>query len=204
MAFGDVLREFTPTWSPRGIAFDGKQLYVADTVGVCHVLDVHACNELRNFATPGNCHGLGFDGKNLYFAVFAAVLAQQTDYYGNVVNTYACPALGVRAGFSIVDQHIWMIDGVNNILELDRQFHQMRNIAVVPEVAYGITLDYGKNLYVTGRTNVRLYQYSEDGDLIQFVGLVIASGGVTGITFDGKTLWIGGFEPDRIYQVSLD
>ncbi|MBK6749069.1 MAG: hypothetical protein IPG67_03435 [Acidobacteria bacterium] len=185
----DLLRSqtnFAVGNSPRAIAFDGANIWVAnydsDTVTKLRASDGVV---LGIFNVSDRPQGLVFDGTNIWVATnfghLTKLRASDGANQGNFLFGTGC------YGVAFDGEYIWATNcGVNNVLKVRAADGQLNNTFSFGDGPRGVAFD-GKNIWVSHITinSVAKVQIS-DGTVI---GSFLPSGDVLNIAFDGDSIW---------------
>lgn len=205
----------TGTTVPRGLAWDGKNLWVSDSYN----------NWLYELTTNGNvvssfrphypivAYGLAWDGEYLWNAFQGSESIYQLTTGGDVVSSFPSP--GVAAGLTWDGTNLWVSnwqEETGRICQISTSGSVLSTITLPSSMKFPMDLAYdGTNLWLAEQNNRTIYQISTDGDILSSTHLFddLGIGGTPyGLTWDGNSLWAGiwaintpqGFT-ERIYQL---
>ncbi len=196
----------TPANHPTGMAFDGKNIWLADG-GTYQMYQINPQDGkvINQIKSPGfDPRGLAWDGKLLW-----CVDAGEGWIYGiNVQTGIAEKVLESNSpdpiGLAFDGDFLWLIDNKEKKLlkinRIDGMMHE--NIPAPSNNSKGLTFD-GKYIWVSDNGDDMLYRVDlASGQVVTFMPSVGPY--PYGLCWDGKTLWCADFQKCEIYQLDLD
>lgn len=202
MPLGTVMTSFAaPSTYPSGLTFDGKNLWLCDgNANLVYQLTRSGVVVSSFSVNPPiiGPEGLTFDGKNLWIGDQTNINIFQYQRNGVLIDSFAT---GSRPRGIIFDKkNLWVLTDAT--AELRNRGGVLINALAKPEVATQDATFDGKNLYMIGYTNNRLYVVARDGTVINFVSIAAIDAIPMGLTFDGQYLWFCGRATNRIYMLT--
>lgn len=196
----------TPANHPTGMAFDGKNIWLADG-GTYQIYQVNPQDGkvINQIKSPGfDPRGLAWDGKLLW-----CVDAGEGWIYGiNVQTGIAEKVLESNSpdpiGLAFDGEFLWLADNKEKkLLKINRIDGMMHdNIPAPSNNSKGLTFD-GKYIWVSDNGDDMLYRVDPaSGQVVTFMPSVGPY--PYGLGWDGKTLWCADFQKCEIYQLDLD
>ncbi|TET22522.1 MAG: hypothetical protein E3J76_04710 [Candidatus Aminicenantes bacterium] len=203
---GDILAVIkTPGPCPTGLAFDGKNLWVADNfTDKIYKINPETGKILKNFDSPGlHPEGLAWDGKYLWHIDSGERYLYRLDpETGKALMILESNSSHPR-DLAWDGKHVWIIDHKRDILIKVSPVDGMmvQNFPSPAKEPTGITFD-GKYLWVTDRSEDRIYLVNpEDGLCLS--SLRTYGPFAYGLAWGDKFLWNVDYENDEIYKIKV-
>lgn len=203
---GDVLKVIkTPGPCPTGLAFDGKNLWLADNfTDKIYKIDPESGKVLKSFDSPGqHPEGLAWDGKNLWHV-------DSGERYMYLLNPETGEALSILESNSPNPrdlawdgEYVWVADYRRDILIKVSTVDGMmvQNFPSPAREPAGLTYD-GKYLWVTDRSDDRVYLVNPSDGLC-LSSLRSYGPFPYGLAWGDGVLWNVDYENDEIYQIKV-
>jgi sugar lactone lactonase YvrE len=196
----------TPANHPTGLAFDGKNIWLADRgTHLLYQISPIDGTVITTIKAPGfDPRGLAWDGKLLW-----CVDAGEGWIYGiNVQTGNAEKLLESNSpdpiGLAVDGEFLWLVDNKEKKLlkinRIDGMMHE--NIPAPSNNSKDLTFD-GTYIWVADNGDDMLYRVDpSSGQVVTF----LASVGPYpyGLCWDGTTLWCADYQKTEIYQLDLD
>lgn len=203
---GDILKVIkTPGPCPTGLAFDGKNLWLADSfTDKIYKIDPESGKIIKSFDSPGyQPEGLAWDGKNLWHI-------DAGEKYMYCLDPESGKALSILESNSSNPrdlawdgEYIWIADYRNDILLKVSTVDGMmvQNFPSPASEPTGLAFD-GKYLWVSDRIEDRIYLVNPSD------GLTVSSFRSYGpfpygLAWENDVLWNVDYENDEIYKVKV-
>lgn len=203
---GDILAVIkTPGPCPTGLAFDGKNLWVADNfTDKIYKINPETGKILKNFDSPGlHPEGLAWDGKYLWHIDSGERYLYRLDpETGKALMILESNSSHPR-DLAWDGKYVWIIDHKRDILIKVSPVDGMmvQNFPSPAKEPTGITFD-GKYLWVTDRSEDRIYLVNpEDGLCLS--SLRAYGPFAYGLAWGDKFLWNVDYENDEIYKIKV-
>lgn len=203
---GDILKTLpTPGPCPTGLAFDGKNLWLADIfTDKIYKINPRDGKVLKSFDSPGSHpEGLAWDGEYLWHIDSGEKSMYRMDPETGRALTILESNSGNPRDLAWDGEYIWIIDHRQDILlkvsaEDGMMVQYFSSPALEPA---GLTFD-GKYLWVTDRSEDRIYLVNPDD------GLCLSSFRsygpfAYGLAWGKDALWNVDYENDEIYKVEV-
>ena len=212
---GQVNKSFpTPGHYPTGLAFDGKNIWVADrkTDLICLVNPVDG-KVIRSIPSPGYWPtGLAWDGKNLWCSdikggqdveeLYEGVIYKLDPKDGTVLQTMAAPSK-YPEDLAWDGTYLWCVDdGSDELIQFSPEDGTtIRSFKSPAWECKGLEYD-GMYLWVASSSLDEIYMVKPDDGTVL---LVMKSPGPVsaGLCYDGKYLWNADYQNDTLYQLML-
>jgi len=202
---GKVINKIkTPHTRPTGLAFDGKNLWIAD-----HKADKLTCLErttgkvIKEIASPGFWPmGLAWDGKYLWNIDLKMKKIFKIDTSdGSILKAIDSPSESPE-GLAWDGHTLWVSDPrEKTIMKIDlSDGTALETFAAPAQFAQGMTFD-GTYIWCADRLSDELHMIDpKNGEVI----IVLKSPGPypRGLAWDGKYLWNSDYQRDSIYQLA--
>lgn len=203
---GDVLKVIeTPGPCPKGLAFDGKNLWLADAfTGRIYAIDAETGEVIKSFETPGYApEGLAWDGQCLWYIDSGENLLYRLDPdSGEVVKVVESSTTDPRdIGWD--GKFLWIADHKKDILMMVSPVDgaAARFFPSPAEETTGLTFD-GKYLWVADRGEDRIYLVDPADGLC--LSSLRSYGPVPyGLAWANGVLWNVDYENRQIYKVKV-
>ena len=196
----------TPANHPTGLAFDGKNIWLADR-GAYQIYQINPQDGavIKTINAPGfDPRGLAWDGKLLW-----CVDAGEGWIYGiNVQTGIAEKLLESNSpdpiGLAFDGEFLWLVDNKEKkLLKINRSDGMMHeNIPAPSSNSKDLTFD-GKYIWVADNGDDMLYRVDPaSGQVVTFMASVGPY--PYGLCWDGKTLWCADYQRAELYQLDLE
>jgi sugar lactone lactonase YvrE len=204
---GDTLKTYpAPGKCPTGLAFDGKNLWVADRLSdTLYALDPANGKTVTKLASPGFIPvGLAWDGKNLWLADAEEKKIHKIESSsGKTLLAFDTPTENPR-GLAWDGSALWMSDDIEDkVMQISADDGTMIKSFTAPSGSpQGLTWD-GKYLWCADRITNRIYMIEVKwGEVL----LSIDAPGphARGIAWDNGFLWCADYQTDRIYKLVVE
>ncbi len=191
---------------PNGLAFDGKNLWMAGTQRRTIFCIDRLGNLITSFAMPflNIPAGITFDGKNLWVGDDTTKDLIQFDRTGKEISRFT--SLETPQGLTFDGKNLWITQSESqpayyHIDQYDRLGNLISgfDISITTTSAADITTN-GKNLFFPGTSDAAIYQFDKLGNLIDTYNVAATDTAPTGITFDGVYLWWLGIQNNILVQ----
>jgi DNA-binding beta-propeller fold protein YncE len=213
---GQVLKSFDlPGQYCTGLAFDGKNIWVADRkTDLLYCLDPGSGEVVRTLQSPGYWPlALAWDGTALWNSDLKGGTDISEDYNGiiyridpangRILQTLDAPSKS-PVGLAYDGKYLWCIDDLSNeIIQFSPVDGTTINSFSSPSTnSSGLVFD-GKYLWVCDRDRDEIYMVDPVSGLVI---LITNSPGPypTGLCYDGKNLWNIDYQDDKLYQLILN
>lgn len=203
---GDILQMIeTPGQCPKGLAFDGRRLWVADAFDDrIYAIDAETSKVVKSFETPGyDPEGLTWDGEYLWHIDSGENLIYRLDPDSGAAIKIIESSTADPRDIAWDGKFIWVVDHKKNIL---MKVSPVDGAAAkfFPSPATeptGITFD-GKYLWVTDRTEDRIYLVDPKDGLC--LSSLRSYGPVPyGLAWADGVLWNADYENRQIYKIEV-
>jgi len=202
---GDVASKFaTPGGCPSGMAFDGKNLWIADfKTDSLYAMDPNTGNIVKAMASPSyRAYGLAWDGKYLWIVDREENALLQFDIDTGVnIKTIPSP-LESPTGLAWDGSHLWLADG-NSIHKISSEDGTtIKSFRAPSGSTTGLTFD-GTYLWSADRGRNRLYMiWPGTGEVI----MILDSPGpyAWGLAWAEGKLFNADYQNDSLYGVITD
>lgn len=212
---GEVVRSFpSPGNYPTGLAFDGKNLWMADYhTDLLYCIDPESGNVIRTLPAPAYwSEGLAWDGNFLWNADikggiplsenYDGIIYKLDPHNGTVLKTIDAPSSSPR-GLTWDGTYLWCVDSdAQQVIQFSPEDGTtIKSFPSPSSDPRGLTFD-GKYLWISDRSRDEIYMVEpSSGSVI----LITDAPGeyTTGLAFDGKNLWAVDFQQDKIYQLRI-
>lgn len=196
-----------PGLNPRGLAFDGTNLWNADRDSdTIYELNPADGSVISSFASPGSDpNGLTFDGTNLWNADRVDLTIYELDTAGNQVSSFASPGTDPR-GMAWDGTNLWNADEDDSVIyKLDTTGTVLDSFSVPISSPEGLTYFNGF-LWLGNHDENEIRKIDpSDGSVINvFDGPPNNTVRITGITNDGFHLWAANSNNDVIDKLGAD
>ncbi|MDI6766651.1 MAG: transglutaminase domain-containing protein [Bacteroidota bacterium] len=203
---GDVLKAFkTPGPMPTGLAFDGKNLWLADAyTDKIYKIDPASGDVISSFDSPGyRPEGLTWDGKYLWHVDAGEKYMYQIDpSTGKALKILESNSPNPR-DIAWDGKFIWIVDFKSDqLIKVSPVDGMMVQVVSSPGgEPTGIVFD-GKYLWVADRGTDRIYLVNpEDGICLSSIRSY--SPFPYGLTWGDNSLWCVDYENKEIYQIEI-
>jgi transglutaminase-like putative cysteine protease/streptogramin lyase len=203
---GDVLRTFpTPGAQPTGLAFDGKNLWLADAqTDRIYRIDPHNGKVLSSFESPGyHPEGLAWDGTHLWHVDGMERYLYRIDpSSGRAVKVLESNSPFPR-GLAWDGHYLWMVDHKSDaLLKLSPMDGMMVQTFPSPSAEpTGLAFD-GTFLWIADRGADRIY-LTDPAEGLCLSSLRATGPFPYGLAWDGGTLWCADYENRELYQIEV-
>jgi len=203
---GDVIaRHASPGPCVTALAFDGKQLWVADRkTRLLYRYDPANQQVTQELQTPGFWPtGLAWDGQALWCVDQKDNRIYRIDpSTGTVLKVIESPARSPH-GLTWDGKYLWLGDeGADQILQISTDDGTtIRDFPAPSGNPQGLAFD-GTYLWISDRMADEIYLTTLDGEVL----FVLRTPGpyATGLAFDGRHLWCSDYQTDSLYQIVVD
>jgi len=203
---GDIVKVIeTPGPCPKGLAFDGKNLWLADSfTDRIYAIDAETGETIRSFETPGYApEGLAWDGESLWHIDSAENLLYRLDTSSGKATKIVESSTGNPRDLAWDGEFVWIVDHKKDLLMRVSPVDgaAVKFFASPAAEPAGVTFD-GKYLWVTDRIEDRIY-------LVDPVdGLCLSSlrsyGPLPyGLAWGDGVLWNVDYENRQIYKIKV-
>ncbi|MFC2132042.1 transglutaminase domain-containing protein [Bacteroidota bacterium] len=209
-----VLSYDTPGQYPTGLAFDGKNLWLADRkTGMLYSIDPANGKVLHNIEAPGFWpQGLAWDGEALWNADVKGGLPLSENYNGKIyridpkdgtlLKTIPAPCKSPR-GLTWDGKYLWCVDNMSDelICFSPDDGTTIKSFKSPSSEPHGLTFD-GKYLWVSDRGQDEIYMVdTQTGNVI----IIADAPGpyARGLAFDGKFLWAVDSQNKKLYKLKI-
>ena len=203
---GEVVKEFdTPGSCPMGLAFDGKNLWLADRkADKLFYINPKNGKVLRSINSPAYWPmGLCWDGEALWNADWKEGKIFKIDpQTGIILKTVESPERSPR-GLAWDGQYLWCADDIaDKIIQFSPDDGTtIREFKAPAKDPRGLCFD-GKYLWVSDRIKDEIYMVDPESGCV--VLITDAPGPFTrGLAFGGDNIWAVDYQNDKIYQLKL-
>jgi len=181
-----------PTASPLALAFDGTNIWVANTLSTT-VTELSASTGavVGTYTVGTSPFGVAFDGANIWVTnAGSGTVTELLASTGAVVGTY--PAGSDPLGVAFDGTNIWVVNQTNpgTVTKLLASTGAVVGTYPVGNYPYGVAFD-GTNIWVTNRGNNTGNTVTE---LLASTGAVVGTynvgTGPYGVAFDGANIWV--------------
>ncbi|MBO8130424.1 MAG: transglutaminase [Candidatus Marinimicrobia bacterium] len=195
----------TPGNSPTGLAYDGKNLWLADR-GLNKIFCINTITGkvIKEIPSPSYWPmGLAWDGKYLWNADWKTGKIYMIDTKSGIVKRAIDTPTPSPRGLAWDGKYLWLADNAEDkiikispsdgttIVEFDAPASDPR----------GLTYD-GKYLWIADRIQDEIYMMSPDnGEVL----IVFDAPGpfARGLAFDGNSIWVADYQNDYIYKLKI-
>ena len=204
---GEIAKSFkTPGTYATGLAFDGKNIWVADRKSDnLYQINPNNGRVIRTLPAPGfSPTGLAWDGTHLW-------IIDDKERFLYRINTTTGVAVRVIEAYTNHPKDIcwdgkllWVVDDkLDLVLSVDPQDGMMiSNFPAPSGNPDGLTFD-GKYLWVTDRGTDKIYRIEQNSG--QVIGVIHSPDKYSrGLAWDGKYLWNVDYQSDKIYKIKID
>jgi len=199
---GEVLTSFSsPERDPRGLAFDGKFLWLADK-GRDKIYKLDTTGKvITGFSSPGPYpSGLAFDGTFLWLADYFKEKIYKLDTTGKVITSFSSPEHCPR-DLAFDGKFLWLADsGRDKIYKLDTTGKTITSFSSPGLNPSGLAFD-GEFLWLTDKGRDKIYKLDTTGKVI--ASFPSPGRYPEGLTFDGTFLWCSEDGKDKIYKLNI-
>lgn len=203
---GDILKVIrTPGPCPTGLAFDGKNLWLADTyTDRIYKIDPETGKILHSFESPGHHpEGLAWDGKYLWHIDSGEKCMYRLDPdSGEAISILESNSSDPR-DLAWDGKYIWIADFKSDILlKVSPEDGMMvQNFPSPASEPAGLAFD-GKYLWVTDRSEDRIYLVNPDDGLC-LSSLRSYGPFPYGLAWGDNALWNVDYENNEIYKIKI-
>ncbi len=197
-----VVSAFTaPDASPRGLAFDGVNLWCSGATND----QIYKLNSdgsvLFSFASPGQIPtGLAWDGSKLWNADYNDEKIYSLSTAGSVLSSFTSPGIG-PAGLTWDGSKLWVSDvGVDTLWQMDPGGWVTGTITAPGLYHYGLAWD-GSNLWLVDADALLIYRLDTHGNVLDYY--LTPGTFPSGLVWDGNNLWLSDRDTDLIYQLGV-
>jgi len=191
----------SPGPSPRGLAFDGANLWCSDAAND-RIYKVTATGRVASsFASPSsNPTGLAWDGTDLWNADSNTDRIYKLSTSGATLSSFAAPASNA-AGLAWHGAGLWHSDfGVDTIWKLGANGNILSSFAAPGTWHQDLAWD-GQNLWLADAEALLIYKMAGSGNILDYY---LAPGTYpTGLEWDGANLCLADANQDLIYKLRL-
>ena len=191
----------SPGPSPRGLAFEGANLWCSDATNDRIYKLSPSGSVISSFPSPGSLStGLAWDGANLWNVDNNSDLFYKLSTTGTVLDTFAAPGPG-GAGLCWDGSAFWHSDlEVTTIWKLNTNGSVLGSFSAPGTYHYGLAYD-GKNLWLADVEALLIYKMDTAGNVLDYY---LAPGtNPTGLAWDGNNLWVADRDTDLIYKLQV-
>lgn len=201
---GDILQVIkTPGPCPTGLAFDGKNLWLADSfLDKIFKIDPETGKVLKTLDSPGfHPEGLAWDGKNLWHVDAGEKLVYCLDPETGIVLKAVESNSSAPRDLAWDGEYLWMTDFRSDILLKVSPIDGMmvQNFPSPGGEVAGLAFD-GKYLWVTDRIADRIYLVNP-ADGLCLSSLRSYGPFPSGLAWGDDVLWSVDYENDEIYKI---
>jgi glutamine cyclotransferase len=201
-----IVRQFSsPNAQPRGIAHDGRTLWMSDSgANLLYQIDPRTFTVLKQFDVAGlSYRGLAWDGARLWASEDNNDRVDQIDpVTGRILKSFDAPGAGSR-GIAWDGRTLWVSDdGTDLLYQLDPVTGR-----VIRSLDPPVTGPQG--LFFMGNT---LWLVNNDADSVQQLtlpgmkairGFTTPHGEAHGMCWDGRHIWITESTEELVYQLAI-
>ncbi len=203
---GEVVKEFdTPGSCPTGLAFDGKNLWLADRkADKLFCIDPKNGRVLRYIDSPAYWPmGLCWDSEALWNADWKEGKIYRVDpKTGTILKTVESPGRSPR-GLAWDGKYLWCTDDIaDKIIQFSPDDGTtIREFKAPAKDPRGLCFD-GKYLWVSDRIKDEIYMVDPESGCVVLI-TEAPSPFTRGLAFDGDNIWAVDYQTDKIYQLKL-
>jgi YVTN family beta-propeller protein len=205
--FGKAVVAVTVGNSPRGVAFDGTHIWVANNAGKSvSKIDI-ATNEVENVTVETSPHGVAFDGTHIWVSHCGGKSVSRIDRATNKIENVTMGNYSPR-GVAFDGAHIWVACSRTDNSNMDIgkvcmiDIARMENVKDVPvgENPYGVAFD-GTHIWVAnnGDSSVSKIDIAE----MKWVKDVPVEESPRGVAFDGAHIWVANNVGNSVSKIDI-
>nr|MBN2277026.1 transglutaminase [candidate division Zixibacteria bacterium] len=204
---GDVVIQFpTPGSCPTGLAFDGKNLWLADRkTDSLYMIDPGDGNVVKALESPGfRVEGLTAEGDRLWVLDIEEGVALKLNPATGIVEKTIYVPCNSPQGLAWDGQYLWVADYQDDkIYRISTEDGTtMSEIKAPSGTPQGLAFD-GKYLWVSDRFRDMIYMVTPDnGEVV--MNFESPSKYPRGIAYDGRFLWNVDYQSDSLYKIVVD
>ena len=190
-----------PGPSPRGLAFDGTNLWCSDATNDRIYKLSPSGSVISSFASPNSIPvGLAWDGANLWNADNNSDRIYKLSLTGSVLSSFAAPG-GGGSGLVWDGLALWHCDfRADQIWKLNTNGAKLDSIPAPGTYTYGLAWD-GENFWVADGYTLLIYKIDPSGNVLDY--FLTPGTYATGLAWDGTHLWATDRDTDLIYKLQL-
>jgi len=203
---GDILQVIdTPGPCPKGLAFDGKNLWLADSfTDRIYAIDTGTGKLIKSFETPGHHpEGLAWDGEYLWHTDSGENLLYRLEPNNGAAIKVVESSTANPRDIAWDGKFIWIVDHREDVLMRTSPVDgaAAKFFPCPAKESTGITFD-GKYLWVADRTEDRIYLVDPNDGLC--LSSLRSYGPVPyGLAWEDGALWNVDYENRQIYKIKI-
>ena len=191
----------SPGPSPRGLAFDGTNLFCSDATNDRIYKLTTTGGTISSYVSPGSIPtGLAWDGTNLWNADLNNEKIYKLDATGTVLSAFATPGQ-YPTGLAWHGSGFWLCDtDVPTLWKLNASGGVLSSFSATGTFHYGLAWD-GQNLWLADSETLLIYKMDPAGNVLDYY---LAPGtNSSGLAWDGANLWAADRNTDLIYKLQV-
>jgi len=191
----------SPGPSPRGLAFDGTNLFCSDATNDRIYKLTTTGSTVSSFASPGpTSTGLAWDGANLWNADLNNEKIYKFAAAGTVLSSFSTPG-HFPTGLAWHGSGFWLCDSdVPTLWKLNASGSVLSSFSATGTFHYGLAWD-GQNLWLADGETLLIYKMDASGNVLDYY---LAPGtNQTGLVWDGDNLWAADRNTRLIYKLQV-
>ena len=184
---------------PRGIAFDGTNIWVSQTGSVLKIRPSDGVT-LATILIPTENRGMAFDGAHMWVTNAGSGVAKIRVSDGANLGAFPVGSAPIAAVFD--GTHVWVLSqGSDNVVKLRASDGANLGTFTAGSGVSSIAFD-GTNIWVSSYGSSSLYKHVVATGTGSFIstGLPV---GISGLTFDGTHLWLSYYASTYVGKWSL-
>ncbi|MEW6510431.1 MAG: YCF48-related protein [Bacteroidota bacterium] len=197
-----VLDSFpSPGLSPRGLAFDGTNLWCSETYGQLIYKLSDSGSTISSFASPGTTPtGLAWDGANLWNADLGGAQIYKLSPTGSVLSSFASPG-STPSGLTWDGTGLWNSDiGTDTLWRLSTTGGVLASVTAPGTYHYGMAWD-GQSLYLVDVDALLIYRMDPGGNVLDYYS--VPGTFPNGLAWDGANFWLSDRSANLIYKLQV-
>jgi len=191
----------SPGPSPRGLAFDGSNLWCSDATNDRIYRLTTTGSVVSSFASPGSIPtGLAWDGTNLWNADANTDRIYRLSTTGTVLSSFSTPG-SIAYGLAWDGIGLWNSDGgVPTIWKLNTTGGIISSFSAPGTFHFDLAWD-GQSLWLADAEALLFYRMDTAGNVLDYY--LAPATFPTGLEWDGTNLWAADLNTDLIYNLSV-
>ncbi|MDZ7288699.1 MAG: T9SS type A sorting domain-containing protein [candidate division KSB1 bacterium] len=191
----------SPGPSPRGLAYDGANLWCSDATNDRIYKLTTTGSVVSSFASPSTVStGLAWDGTNLWNSDANTDRIYKLSTTGSILTSFAAPSTG-GAGLCWDGANLWHSDAdAATIWKLNTSGGTLSSFSAPGTFHYGLAYD-GQNLYLADAEALLIYKIDTAGNVLDYY--LVPATNPTGLLWDGNYLWTADRDTDLIYKMQI-